>query len=77
MTIDALKQDRLVDSVIVLMSHSNKGKCLPLKFTCISFAVFEVFFGCLYLADYGSTDHGLADHVICKVNSILNTRERD
>jgi len=29
--------------------------------------------GCLCLVDYGSTDHGLADHVVRKMNSILST----
>jgi len=32
--------------------------------------------GRLYLADYGSTDHGLADHVIRKMSSILSTWEK-
>jgi len=36
-----------------------------------------MFSGCLYLADYGSTDPGLADPVIRKMNSILSTWERD
>jgi len=33
--------------------------------------------GCLYLADYGSMDHGLVDHVIHKMSSILSTWEKD
>ena len=37
----------------------------------------STYIGCLYSADYGSTDHELADHVLRKMNSILSNWEKD